>query len=148
MLNLYDIFKRGTKRRHIYYLSRGIQCKLKYIQFTRRITDKMERLHRSRINTNNKPNQHQVLRREGLAVAVPTWTSRTSKRRSSVSSFSLSEANLLLVVASERNFIQNVITISRKSSPRKTKSKKTKISEEQTKRNYQIGGGIRRGDER
>lgn len=94
----------------------------------------MERLHRSRINTNNKPNQHQVLRREGLAVAVPTWTSRTSKRRSSVSSFSLSEANLLLVVASERNFIQNVITISRKSSPRKNKIPKTKISEETNKK--------------
>lgn len=43
----------------------------------------------------------QTLNRAGLAVAVLTWTSSSSKRRSSVSSFSFSVANLLFVVASE-----------------------------------------------
>lgn len=45
--------------------------------------------------------QHQEVKRDGLADAVPTWTSSSSSRRSRVSSFSFNEANLLLVVASE-----------------------------------------------
>lgn len=41
------------------------------------------------------------VKRAGLAVALPTWTSSNSRRRSRVSSFSFNVANLLLVVASK-----------------------------------------------
>ena len=50
--------------------------------------------------------QIQVAKREGLAEALPTWTSSSSNLRSNTSSFSFKDANLLFVVASEKTHIK------------------------------------------
>lgn len=89
---------------------------------------------------------HQVLvNRAGLPVALPTWTSNNSRRRSKVSSFSFNFANLLLVVASDQKKKKKI-----KSSH---KFENCRVSKKWTQRKlgennvYRIGQGNRRVDE-
>ena len=85
-----------------------------------------------------------MAKREGLADAVPTWFSMSSKRRSSVSSFSFNDANLLFVVASEMSSkkIKESATLLNQ-----LKKKKKKIPFQQIQHDYRIGQGNRRGGE-